>query len=176
MPLALLIACGDSSDDVPAGGVGNEIDGFDASDEHPDFWSDYGSFLAGVTDHVHQQHPGVRVEFTGTFEGLTEGTLHDLRVWTALAGVVDVVGVTYYPGTTGFQVSPPEDVYADFDELALTFPDSPILLQEVGYCTTCRVRTPRRWRVRTSWVTSRSWSTCGRWGFAPTRGSTSRVW
>ncbi|MFW5738835.1 MAG: hypothetical protein ACOC1F_00570 [Myxococcota bacterium] len=56
-------------------------------------------------------------------------------MWTTLAGVVDVVGVTYYPGTTGFQVRPPEDVYADFDKIATTFPGSRILLQEVGYQT-----------------------------------------
>lgn len=115
--------------------VGNEIDGFDASSEHPEFWSDYGTFLAGVTDHVHQQHPGVRVGYTGTFAGMTEGTLHDLGVWTALAGVVDVVGVTYYPMAAAFQVRSPEDVYADFDKIAATFPESTILLQEVGYQT-----------------------------------------
>lgn len=115
--------------------VGNEIDGFDASGEHPDFWSDYGAFLYGVTSHVHASYPEVRVGFTGTFHGLTGGSLHDLGVWTAFASVVDVVGVTYYPTTDSFQVRPADDVHGDFDEIVAAFPGKPILLQEVGYQT-----------------------------------------
>jgi hypothetical protein len=113
--------------------VGNEIDGYDTSNEHPDFWSDYGAFLFGVVTHTHATHPGVRIGYTGTLAGLTEGPLHDQGVWAALAGVVDVLGVTWYPQHAAFQVDAPASVAADLDRLVAAFPDTPILLQEVGY-------------------------------------------
>ena len=114
--------------------IGNEIDGFDASNEHPEFWSDYGAFLAAIVAHVHNVAPGLAVGFTGTLPGLTEGQLHDLGVWQAYAGVVDVIGVTYYPLDGAFQVQNPLTRPAqDLNTLVSTFPGRRILLQEVGF-------------------------------------------
>ena len=110
--------------------IGNEIDGFDASGEHPEFWSDYGVFLAAVAAHAHTL--GLRVGFTGTAHGLTTGLLRELGVWRAYAEVVDVVGVTDYLIGDGFAVRAPIEVRADFDRLAAEFPDTPLMIQELG--------------------------------------------
>lgn len=115
--------------------IGNEIDAFDASGEAATFWSDYGVFLDAVVQHVHAAAPEARVGFTGTLEGLTRGTLHDLGVFTAYAGVVDVVGVTWYPQEGNFQVREPEEAALDLDRLVEAFPGTPLVLQEVGYQT-----------------------------------------
>lgn len=113
--------------------VGNEIDGFDTRAEHPEFWSDYGFFLAAVAEHIHTRYPGLKVGYTGTHHGLTQGALRDLGVWTALATVVDVLGVTYYPLESDFGVRDPQDVFEDFDAIAQEFPGMPLYFQEIGY-------------------------------------------
>jgi hypothetical protein len=117
--------------------IGNEIDGYGYAAEPTTFWSDYGVFLDNQTRHVHAAYPGVQTGFTGTFHGLVQaGTLRDLGVWRALARVVDVVGITYYPQSLDFAVRDPRAPHADFAAMVAEFPNaSRIFLQEVGYQT-----------------------------------------
>lgn len=115
--------------------IGNEIDGYDTSAEPSSFWSDYGQFLFAINTYLNQNYPGLKMGFTGTFEGLTAGQLHDLGVFTALAGVVDIVGVTYYPKDENFNVDPADVPFTDMATLSAEFPDKTIYLQEVGYHT-----------------------------------------
>ena len=121
--------------------IGNEIDAFNTDGEAPTFWSDYGVFLANCTNFIHANYTGVKVGFTGTFHGLVSGQLRDLGVWTAYAGVVDVIGVTYYPQNGTFAVHDPSVPFGDFQKLVEEFNGTAILrskkifLQEVGYQT-----------------------------------------
>ncbi|MDX1628279.1 MAG: hypothetical protein R3345_06240 [Fulvivirga sp.] len=115
--------------------IGNEIDGYDTSNEPASFWSDYGEFLFSVNTYLDQNYPGLKMGFTGTFEGMTSGNLHDLGIFNALADVVDIVGVTYYPQDQNFQVHSPETPIADMDLLAEEFAGHTVYLQEVGYQT-----------------------------------------
>lgn len=115
--------------------IGNEIDGYDTSAEPSSFWSDYGEFLFSINAYLDQNYPDLKMGFTGTFEGLTEGQLHDLGVWTALASVVDIVGVTYYPKDQNFNVAPVDVPFTDLATLTNEFADKTIYLQEVGYHT-----------------------------------------
>jgi len=116
--------------------IGNEIDGYDTSGEHPDFWSHYGSFLADARAHIQSINPEIKVGFTATFHG---ATLNDTNkaIFNALAGAVDVIGITYYPIDSNFDVYPPGQVKTDIPYLVSSFSASgkPIYLQEVGYQT-----------------------------------------
>ncbi len=76
--------------------IGNEIDGFDITSEHPNFWSDYGEFLFDIKTYVSSRYPGLKIGFTVTLLGVTTGEHSTSGVFEALAEVVDVVGVTYY--------------------------------------------------------------------------------
>ncbi len=111
--------------------IGNEIDGYDTSSEHPDFWLDYGVFLNETTSYIHTTNPEVKVGFTGTLHGL----LAQPSVFNILAENVDILGVTYYPIESSFDVQNPSAVFGDFDNLVTTYGNTPIYLQEVGYQT-----------------------------------------
>lgn len=113
--------------------VGNEIDGYDYSNEHPDFWSDYGAFLWEINSYADANYPGLKVGFTATHKGLTHGSLSNAGIFTALASVVDVLGVTYYPIDADYKVEAPETAAADLASLVAAYKDIPIYLQEVGY-------------------------------------------
>ncbi|MBL6447196.1 hypothetical protein JMN32_12815 [Fulvivirga sp. 29W222] len=113
--------------------VGNEIDGYDTSNEHPDFRSDYGAFLSEINNYAGTQYPGLKIGFTATHKGLTHGPLSDAGVFTALADVVDVLGVTYYPIKNTFEIENPQVPANDLATLTLIFKNKLIYLQEVGY-------------------------------------------
>jgi hypothetical protein len=114
--------------------VGNEIDEYDSSSEHPDFWSDYGRFLFETNRFVGSQiSADIPVGFTGTLRGLVEESSRP--IFQALAGAVDVVGVTYYPMNSQFQVEDPSVVAQDLQDLVDAFPGRTLYLQEVGYPT-----------------------------------------
>lgn len=114
--------------------IGNEIDGYDSSSEGPEFWSDYGAFLAAMNAHVDANYPGLKVGFTGTY-AMTQAPLKDSGVFTALADAVDVVGVTYYPNNADFTPKAPGVVEADFAQIVSAFEGHPVLVQEIGYHT-----------------------------------------
>jgi len=115
--------------------IGNEIDGYDTSNEHPEFWSDYGEFLFDIRTYVDSLYPGLKVGFTVTLLGVTSGEHSTSGVFEALSDAVHVVGVTYYPQNDDFTVMDPNVVDTHFEAITSKFPDKTIYLQEVGYQT-----------------------------------------
>lgn len=111
--------------------IGNEIDGYDTSNEPATFWDDYGIFLREITAYIHLINPSVKVGFTGTLDGLIEQS----TLFLSLVQNVDILGVTYYPLNSDFSVREPNSVFTDFDNLVTIFGNTPIYIQEVGYPT-----------------------------------------
>lgn len=109
--------------------IGNEIDGYDTSQEHPDFWSDYGEFLFKINQYVDSIDPNLKIGFTATYDGLFEKQ----KIFTALQNAVDILGVTYYPIDGGFNVKDPSVVNSELSALISAYNKKPIFLQEVGY-------------------------------------------
>lgn len=115
--------------------IGNEIDGYDTSSEHPDFWSDYGDFLFNIRTYVDSQYPGLKVGYTVTLLGVINGEHSTSGVFEAISNVVHVVGVTYYPQNGDFTVMDPNVVNTHFGAITSKFAGKTIYLQEVGYQT-----------------------------------------
>lgn len=109
--------------------IGNEIDGYNTGNEHPDFWSDYGAFLFEVKEYVHQNYPNIKVGYTATLHGLNNNP----TLFSALNTAVDIMGVTYYPLKSNFDVEDPDIVFKDINDLIANYPTKPIYLQEIGY-------------------------------------------
>ncbi|QCW99357.1 hypothetical protein FGM00_04240 [Aggregatimonas sangjinii] len=109
--------------------IGNEIDGYDTASEAPDFWQDYGIFLGAIAHHIHLKYPSLQIGFTGTIPGLLENP----AVFNDLLQNVDILGATYYPLNSDFNVKHPTVVFEDLNALVAAFPSKPIYLQEVGY-------------------------------------------
>ncbi|MCP4161865.1 MAG: hypothetical protein GY760_17465 [Deltaproteobacteria bacterium] len=49
--------------------IGNEIDHYDTTSEHPDFWSDYGEFLYEIRSYIDVKYPELKTGFTVTLLG-----------------------------------------------------------------------------------------------------------
>jgi hypothetical protein len=111
--------------------IGNEIDGYDTSNEPATFWNDYGIFLKEITAYFHTNYPGIKTGFTATFDGLTENP----ERYNTLLMNVDVLGTTYYPHKNGFNVKDPDCPFKDLAELVSHYDTKPIYIQEVGYQT-----------------------------------------
>ena len=113
--------------------IGNEIDGYDTSSEHADFWSHYGSFLNEMTQNTHSINSNIKVGYTATLNGATSSSNRD--IFRALADAVDIIGITYYPLNSDFSVKPSTAAAADLQLLVDTFSDKgkTIYLEEVGY-------------------------------------------
>ena len=111
--------------------IGNEIDGYDTSNEPLTFWDDYGEFLQEITSYIHSINPNVKVGFTGTHDGL----LSNQTLFSPLLQNVDILGVTYYPINSDFSVKEPNTVFDDFDDLVNAYGNKSIYLQEIGYQT-----------------------------------------
>ncbi|PID93331.1 MAG: hypothetical protein CSA95_08080 [Bacteroidetes bacterium] len=109
--------------------IGNEIDGYNTSNESPVFWEDYGFFLHEITNYIHSINPNVKVGFTGTCYGLLQNPTR----FNTLLQSVDILGVTYYPINNDFRVKEPSTVFSDLDNLSTAFDTKPIYMQEVGY-------------------------------------------
>lgn len=109
--------------------LGNEIDGYDTSGEPQTFWADYGEFLNNITDHIHAKDPEVQVGFTAR---LNELVLQP-QLFNNLLDNVDILGVTYYPLGSNFNVNNPDVVSNDFSNLVASYDKIPIYLQEIGY-------------------------------------------
>ena len=114
--------------------IGNEIDGYDTSNEHPDFWLDYSEFLAAIQQYMHATYPGVLVGYTAQLDGLLENP----SIFSALNNAVDILGVTYYPLKSNFDVKAPSAVIDDLNELMSTYDDIDIYLQEIGCQSSAR--------------------------------------
>lgn len=117
--------------------VGNEINFYNPGAD-TNFWTDYGDFLADVRDYVHASHPGLKVGFTATYDGLTDATKtlalakNSVKTMQDYAKRIDVVGVTYYPLNADFTVKPPSVVDGDFQRL-VDFATTELHIQEIGY-------------------------------------------
>ncbi len=109
--------------------IGNEIDGYNTSNEPISFWSDYKDFLRQSTDYIHSFYPDLKVGYTGTFHGL----MRDQSRFVDLMDAVDIIGVTYYPINDDFSVKAPDDVFEAFNELTAAFGSKDIYIQEIGY-------------------------------------------
>ncbi len=111
--------------------IGNEIDGYDTSNEPATFWDDYGIFLQEITAYFHTNYPGIKTGFTATYDGLTENPAR----YNILLQNVDVLGVTYYPHENGFNVKNPDCPFNDLANLVSHYDTKPIYMQEIGYQT-----------------------------------------
>ncbi len=111
--------------------IGNEIDGYNTSDEPISFWEDYKIFLQEATQYLHSIDSDILVGFTATYDGL----MRDISRFNSLVEAVDVLGVTYYPLQSDFSVEEPDIVFEDFDKLIDTYGSYPIYIQEIGYQT-----------------------------------------
>jgi len=115
--------------------IGNEIDGYDTSSEHAEFWSDYGDFLYEMKAYTEKTYPGLKIGFTVTLGGVISGTHKSSGVFEALSEAVHLVGVTYYPLNGDFTVMEPSVVDSHFEAITSKFSGKTIYLQEVGYQT-----------------------------------------
>lgn len=108
--------------------IGNEIDGYNISNENPEFWGDYGTFLKEISTYIYSKNKNIKVGFTGTLPGL----IHQSTLFNNLIENVDILGVTYYPLNAEFKVKNKNSVLEDFKNITDNFPAKPIYFQEVG--------------------------------------------
>lgn len=111
--------------------IGNEIDGYNTSQEPASFWSDYGFFLKEINTYVKQSYPELKLGFTGTLTGLNNRP----SLFNQVASNVDILGVTYYPIRSDFTVDTPTVLNGAFDLLISNYNSIPIYVQELGYQT-----------------------------------------
>lgn len=112
--------------------IGNELDTYNSAADTSFSWSDYGAFLYQVKLlKGAKSYAAIPVGFTGTLYGLNE----QKAVFTALAGVVDIVGVTYYPQNIDFTVKDPSVVITEIATLVSNYSTTgkPLYIQEAGY-------------------------------------------
>jgi len=80
----------------------------------------------------------VQVGFVTTLTGVTDATKtlaggwNSVAVFNAWMGVVDTLGVTYYPLTPTFQMKANTGVATDFQNL-VNFTAKPVHIEEIGY-------------------------------------------
>ncbi|MBL4709126.1 MAG: hypothetical protein JKY48_11885 [Flavobacteriales bacterium] len=114
--------------------IGNEIDGYNFSQEPASFWSDYGFFLKEINAYIKKSHPDLKAGFTGTLKGLNNNP----SLFNQVLSNVDILGVTYYPIQSDYTVELPTVLNGDFDLLLTNYPSKPIYVQELGYQTAAR--------------------------------------
>jgi hypothetical protein len=125
--------------------IGNEIDGYNPGSD-ANFWLDYADFLFDLNAWLQTNHPTVKIGFVSTLGGVTDttkilansGSQRSIDVLNAWMGVVDMLGVTYYPLNTSFQMKLNSVVATDFQNLA-AFTTKPIHIEEVGYASSATV-------------------------------------
>jgi len=111
--------------------VGNEIDAYDVSNEGDNFWSGYGEFLFRVHQYLETNYPNIKMGYTATYKGAIENN----TIFSALNNAVDIMGITYYPLQSNFDVDMSRIIESDLNALVNTFTAIPIYLQEIGYQT-----------------------------------------
>src|SRR3989344_5035662 len=121
--------------------IGNEIDGYDPGAD-TNFWDDYPDFLFDLNAYLQTTHPTVKLGFVITASGATDYTkvlpssggrlAPDVFDDTGWAAVVDLVGITYYPLDSSFQVKANSLVSTLFQSL-VSFTAKPIHIEEVGF-------------------------------------------
>ena len=119
--------------------MGNEIDGYNPGAD-TNFWLDYADFLFEMNVHMVNNFPAVKIGFVLTTKGATDTTFilpssggqKAVDIFAAWMGAVDLLGLTYYPLTTGMTMKPNSEVAALFQNL-VAFTNKPIHIEEVGY-------------------------------------------
>ncbi|TAL33636.1 MAG: hypothetical protein EPN93_13540 [Spirochaetes bacterium] len=114
--------------------IGNEIDGYNVAGDSYFSWSDYAAFLYNVKLLIAAKpYSSLKTGFTGTLYGMNA----DTAVFTALAGTVDILGVTYYPLNNDFTVKDSAVVSSDISTFVGNYSATgkPIYMQEAGYQT-----------------------------------------
>lgn len=111
--------------------IGNEVDLYDTSQEHDEFWLDYGVFLADLQSSIRQKYSDLKIGVTATHPGLIKSP----KTFQKLAENVEILGVTYYPLQSNFDVKSPDIVFSDLDNLMSKYDNQTIYLQEIGYQT-----------------------------------------
>jgi len=111
--------------------IGNEIDHYDYTKEHADFWTDYTTFINAQKDYIHSKNSTVKVGFTGTLYGMMQNKTR----FNLLAKELDLIGVTYYPLKSNFDVKAPSAITSEINDFVKAFDSKPIYFQEVGYQT-----------------------------------------
>ena len=115
--------------------IGNEVDVYLAA--HPDQWPQYDAFYADAVAYVHAHAPGVRVGVATTWSGASGASR------TAVAELnssSDVWIITYYPLGSDFVVEPPGAPLSDFPAMVNLAGGKPVVLQEVGYPTSRKLK------------------------------------
>ena len=90
--------------------------------------------------HMVNNFPAVKIGFVLTTKGATDTTFilpssggqKAVDIFAAWMGAVDLLGLTYYPLTTGMTMKPNSEVAALFQNL-VAFTNKPIHIEEVGY-------------------------------------------
>lgn len=121
--------------------MGNEVDDFDPESD-TDFWLDYPDFLFEMNVWLATNYPGIEIGFVSTLKGVTDqskilahsSSQKSVDVLDGWMGVVDNIGVTYYPIETSFLMQANSHVATDFQNL-VAFTNKPIHLEEVGYAS-----------------------------------------
>ncbi len=121
--------------------LGNEIDNYDPVGD-PNFWLDYADFLYQMNAYVSATYPTVQVGYVITSRAATDsshilknsGGLRAIDVFrdSGWTGVVDFLGITYYPLDTTFQMKPNNLVAGMFQSL-VNYTAKPIHIEEIGY-------------------------------------------
>ncbi len=107
--------------------LGNEADSYLGS--HPQELEAYAGLVEAGRTRLRSVRANLPVGVTTMFDGLKAHP----QIFERLNRNMDVVTMTYYPMTAGFQVRPASDVAPDFDAMAAAVGAKPLLLQEVGY-------------------------------------------
>lgn len=108
--------------------IGNEVDLVLEGDSA---WNDYSSFYQQVSEHFRSGHTGIPVGVKCTvIEGLLGGEADEL---VSINQYSDVIMLTCYPQTAGFQVLSPETVHDHFGQIQSHFPGDSIWITEIGY-------------------------------------------
>ncbi|MBN2241521.1 MAG: hypothetical protein JW793_02430 [Acidobacteria bacterium] len=99
-------------------------------DEGSTMWEEYIIFCRSTAQYIKSRKPDVKVAFEATYGGLVGPNRDILK---ELNQYSDVVGVSYYPLGTDFEVKSPLTVIKDFEALSALYPDREISFFQLGY-------------------------------------------
>ncbi|MEM7497958.1 MAG: hypothetical protein AAF371_08195 [Pseudomonadota bacterium] len=115
-----------SDTDVLSVSIGNEVDGFLASEKEI---AAFAQFLDAARRRVERWRPGVSIGTKLTYSGFRA----DAPRWQPLLARSSGVHVTYYPLDEGFRVRPGLDVAADLGHIRHLSGERPVFILEAGY-------------------------------------------
>ncbi len=124
--------------------VGNEIDGYNPGSD-VNFWYDYPVFLFNLKVWLTNNYPSLQLGFVSTMGGIVNntvlmgsgGSLNARTLFSSWLNSVDLLGVTYYPMNSNFQMQANSLVASQFQSLD-SFTSKPIHIEEVGYASSAQ--------------------------------------